>query len=167
MMSYDTSGEPVLIGVTSIGVGCGFLPGAAVRISGHIAWLRSVGVPVTTYSAELPVVGPQCVGGEFIKRQSGVGTCARCAADTFSVPPAVACLRCPGNTRQDPDDGTRCNCKTYAELAVKGRGRKKKCVRCRKGFETKIGSNVCRRIRPETTAEMELIPATPGVTPLG
>ena len=143
VLGYLTGGEPVLVGVTSIGVGCGFLPGAAVRVTGQKKWLRKF-VPVKGSKADIPNVGPICERGEFLSLEpAGLAKCRDCPIMTSSIPPTRTCSACPNNLRQDTVDKGTCSCRRYDGRGEAGTGTSRECKRCPSGKTSPIGSNVC------------------------
>lgn len=111
VVGYD-EGDPILLAVESIGLGCGNRPGISVRTSGHAAWMRSVGVPFTKYHSDLPKLGPECSPGERLMLRLGeVSTCVPCPPDGYSKPPTRLCVRCPSSTLRDTRKGRKCSCR--------------------------------------------------------
>lgn len=138
MMGYD-NGDPVLVGVTSIGVRCGDLPGASVNTWAFARWMRSKGVDITPYSKQLPILGPMCNAGEYLKFQYAVATCEECGANQFSIPPTRVCTNCAKSLLRDTINGAECSCRARVGFGRKG----KRCKRCAAGTTSAVGENTC------------------------
>ena len=137
-------GGPVLVGVTSFGEECALedLPGVAVRVSAHVEWLESLKVPFTRSSMPFPSVGPMCKNGEFLSHRPGrVAVCEECPSRTFSLAPEQFCYYCPRTLFRDTEDGSMCSCRRRVNFGINRRGNR--CVRCRRGTSSPVGSNVC------------------------
>lgn len=137
--------QPVLVGVTSFGVGCGkpSFPGIYTRLAGHEEWLRSTGAVFNEHQGGVDQVTANCAPGEFLPYDQGkLSVCTPCEHDHFSIGgPLRACKRCPATKWRDTEDGSRCSCS-----ARKGYGGSDgECIPCPPGTFSDVGMRLCTK----------------------
>lgn len=139
--------EPVLVGTTSFGVGCGnpFYPSVFLRVSAFIGWLKSTRAVFYTKEGVFGESAVKSCGpGEFVYTiRKGVKLCRACQFRYVSKGGAQRiCRRCRLGLVRDSSNGTKCSCVGF--LAV-GRGiREGRCRRCLPGTFSGVRDSECK-----------------------